>query len=45
MLVRVARDALTKSGLPTEVLTGRLMFPLGDNERDATGDDTDASKL
>lgn len=35
-LLKVAQDALSKAGWPTEVLTGRYMFELGDNERHST---------
>jgi hypothetical protein len=45
MLVRVAKDALNKVGWPTEVLTGRLMFPLGSNERNVSEPDTEDAKL
>nr|POE88359.1 hypothetical protein CFP56_11588 [Quercus suber] len=33
ILLEVALGTLSKAGWPTEVLTGRLMFHLGDNER------------
>lgn len=45
MLVRVARDALKKWGWPTEVLTGRFMFSVGDNERNAVVPNAEAAKL
>nr|ODN88537.1 hypothetical protein L204_06392 [Cryptococcus depauperatus CBS 7855] len=32
-LLQVAQDALKKAGWPTNVLTGRFMFEVGDNER------------
>ncbi|KAM5452134.1 hypothetical protein MaudCBS49596_003488 [Microsporum audouinii] len=32
-LVKVAEDALKKAGWPTDILTGRFMFEVGDNER------------
>ncbi|KAM5460203.1 hypothetical protein MferCBS49748_007745 [Microsporum ferrugineum] len=32
-LVKVAEDALKRAGWPTDILTGRFMFEVGDNER------------
>ncbi|KAL8833579.1 MAG: hypothetical protein Q9170_004194 [Blastenia crenularia] len=34
-LVDVAAKALEKAGWPSTILTGRLMFTKGDNERNA----------
>jgi hypothetical protein len=32
-LLKVAEDTLRKAGWPTDILTGRFMFGVGDNER------------
>jgi hypothetical protein len=45
MLVRVAEDALKKGNWPTEVLTGRFMFSVGDNKRNTIVPDAEAAKL
>lgn len=35
MLIKLAQEALQRAGWPTEVKTGRYMFPFGDNRRTA----------
>ncbi len=37
-MLKVGQETLEKAGWPTTVLTGRFMFDVGDNERNARSD-------